>query len=81
MQWNLTESEIKNIEKENETTRRLNRTLWNHLTINASEQIDFVKNSKKSNFVRTRYLWNHWICSIPGINYVDFHTAETIING
>ena len=68
MQWNLTESEIKNIEKENETTRRLNRTLWNHLTINAGEPIDFVKKSKlKSNFVRTRYLWNHWICSIPGM--------------
>ena len=80
MQWNLTESQIKNIEKENETTRRLNRTLWNHLTINADEQIDFqfVKNSKLSNFVTTLYLWNHWICSIPGI---DFHVAITIING
>ena len=69
MLWYLTKSEIKNIRKENESTHRLNRTLWNHLTIDADKQIDFqlVKISKSSNFVETRYLWNHWICSIPGM--------------
>ena len=66
--WKLRKSEIENFKKENETTRRLNRNLWNHLTINAQKQteITITRDLAQSNFVKTRYLWNHWITSIPG---------------
>ena len=51
----------------NETSRRINRSLWNHLTIDAIKhtEFDFVKKKKHSNLVCTQYLWNHWILSIP----------------
>ena len=41
----------------------------NHLTINAENQTEFkiVGKLKQSNFIKTRYLWNHWITSIPGM--------------
>ena len=73
MRWNLRKTEIKNLKKENETTRRLNRILWNHLTVNADEQVDFqfVNVPKRSNFIATRYLWNHWVSSIPGMFYLN----------
>ena len=65
--WKLRKSEIKNIKNENETTGRLNRNLLNHLTINAEKQteITVVGGLEQSYFLKTRYLWNHWITSIP----------------
>ena len=73
LNWKLRRSEIKNLKKENETTGRLNRSLLNHLTINAEKQteIKIVGKLKQSNFIKTRYLWNHWITSIPGIGFYN----------
>ena len=73
LDWKLRKSEIKNLKKENETTGRLNRNLLNHLTINAENQteIKIVGKLKQSNFIKTYYLWNHWITSIPGIRILQ----------
>ena len=72
LDWNLRKSEIENLKKENETTGRLNRNLLNYLTVNAHNQteIKIVGRLKQSNFIKTRYLWNHWITSIPEIGFV-----------
>ena len=52
---------------ENETSKRLNRNLWNRLTIDAKMQTEFkfVKSIKESDMISTLFLWNHWINSIP----------------
>ena len=78
LDWKLRKSEIKNLKKENETTGRLNRNLLNHLTINAENQteIKIVGKLKQSNFIKTRYLWNHWITSIPGIGFYNSASSE-----
>ena len=78
LDWKLRKSEIKNLKKENETTGRLNRNLLNHLTINAENQteIKIVGKLKESNLIKTRYLWNHWITSIPGIGFFNSASSE-----
>ena len=57
----------------NETSRRINRNLWNHLTINADKQTEFsfVKNTNDSYLISTQYLWNHWVSSIPRQDKMD----------
>ena len=78
LDWKLRKSEIKNLKRENETTGRLNRNLLNNLTINAEKQTDIkiVGRLKQSNFIKTRYLWNHWITSIPGIGFINLASCE-----
>ena len=81
--WKLRKSEIENLKKENETTGRLNRNLWNHLTINAQKQteITITRDLAQSNFVKTRYLWNHWITSIPGRKLsLDFEWTSFMVD-
>ena len=64
--WTLTRDVTKH-NFENETSRRLNRNLWNRLTIDANmkTEFQFVKSIKESDMISTRFLWNHWINSIP----------------
>ena len=66
MTWKITHDSAKHHFK-NETSRRINRNLWNHLTIDAKLQTDFkfVKRTSKSDMIWTRYLWDYWIRSIP----------------
>ena len=81
LDWKLRKSEIENLKKENETTGRLNRNLLNYLTVNAHNQteIKIVGRLKQSNFIKTRYLWNHWITSIPGIRFVHKAASWRIV--
>ena len=48
------------------TSGRINRNLWNHVTIDANMQTElkFVENISESDMIRTRSSWNSWICSI-----------------
>ena len=64
---------LKGLKNLNETSRRINRSLWNHLTIDAEMETEFkfVKKMKNSDVVLTRYLWNHWIGSIPKQDKMD----------
>ena len=64
--WKITSDSIKRKFK-NETTRRINRNLWNNLTIDANMQMDFkiVKHSYESDIAYTCYVWDYWISCIP----------------
>ena len=64
--WNITNDSRQHNFK-NETSRRINRNLWNNLTIDADMQTDFkiVKTQSKSDIIWTRSVWDHWISSIP----------------
>ena len=64
--WKITRDSVRH-KFSNETSRRINCNLWNHLTIDANKQTDFelVTEKHQSDLVSTRYLWNHWITSIP----------------
>ena len=64
--WKITSDSIKQKFK-NETTRRINRNLWNNLTIDVNMQMDFkiVKHSYESDIAYTCYDWDYWISCIP----------------
>ena len=67
---NLRASDIYNFRDRNETTVRLNRNLWNHLTISAEEQteINVTRRFKRTDLIETFDLWNKWIISLPGMS-------------
>ena len=45
-------------------------------------EFEFVKKMKNSDVVLTRYLWNHWINSIPRQDKMDqiYELVHTILN-
>lgn len=64
--WKL-KSDVREHKFENETSRRLNRNLWNRLTIDAEMQTEFkfVEKMSESDMIWPRYLWDTWMNSIP----------------
>ena len=58
---------------QNDTSRRINRNLWNRLTIDANRFTELKINERKyrnfipiaSDMIRTLYLWDHWMSSLP----------------
>ena len=64
--WRITYDSVRH-KFTNQTSRRMNRNLWNHLTIEANMQTEFelVKEISDSNMINTQYLWDYWMQIIP----------------
>ena len=66
MTWKITYDSVQH-EFTNDTSRSINRNLWNHLTIDANMQTEFkiVKHLSQSNMIDTQKLWDDWMSFLP----------------
>ena len=81
--WKLVH-DVRKHKFQNETSRRINRNLWNRLTIDAEIETDFefVEKMNESDMICSRYLWDYWISSIPvrNVSQQINKLTEVIIN-